>query len=281
MKKIALFLSLLFVTTLHADTLPKNTGLKGYAHNSKDGITMSESLGSNRVRLHEMVVTNNSGGAINLGIGVKLPINGTCLSGVNCWVFGLIDDSATPDFTDDTTDAQDSGTGDIIVFSTDTNDGSLICADKPFGLWGVTVSQAETGSPVYAHKYYNGSSMAALTMIEAPSSYTVGNHVHVFNPPDDWAVSTTNAVNDNSVTDTSGKYCVEAIATTAPSQAVLGSVVWVHDMKQLVRSKADNGFISWSPYYPISFDIGEEIVPYFGGTANAANTYSTIYSIIK
>jgi len=205
--------------------------------------------------------TNNSGSAIDLGCARLLNNDD--------WTFWALDDSATPDATDDTTDAQDAGAGDIVLFTTTNNDGWMWCGNfRPTAI-GLTVSQAQTGSPVYAYSYYNGTDYSStITPIQAISSYTAADHVLAFPMPADWEKGSTVAVGGPADDD---QYCLRAIATTAPSQQVEGTIAWAlrHEKyQQAIEDKNALG-LTWQP--PLLLGKGEGFLCTFS-TASANNS---------
>lgn len=102
----------------------------------------------------------------------------------------------------------------ISVFTTTNNYGVLFQAKEKFGMVTFNISQAETGSPVYAYTYWNGSSYASLALKNTPSYAATGEQTILFDPPLDWTPG------DGSEDADSSFYSIRVLATTAPSQAV-------------------------------------------------------------
>lgn len=278
-----LFLMLMAVLTVSAcapeqwrsiseDVASHSTGEIGVTENAKTAVIELPSYASD-LYIDECMATNNSGGAIDLACGRLFP--------TSAWVMGQIDVSATPDFIDDTTDCQESTINDCPLYTTTDNDGHLICADFKFNAYGVTVGTAEAGTAAtYVWTYYNGTSMATLTTIAVPTTFTAADHVQLFNAPVDWAKDTTDAVNDNSVTDLSDKFCIQGVATTASgTTGALANIAWVMGMEKIARQVADQSWLDFTPGNALHLRPDEDFLCYFGGTANAANTCNVIYRV--
>jgi len=217
------------------------------------------------------VLSNRSGGAISMGIGFK--------TDDTRWKAGQwVNGSAT--YTDDTTDAQDSGTNDFALTTTTNNDGFIIQSLDKFGIVGIQVTTAQAGTPVYEYNYWNGSAYASLSTLEVPASYAVGEVTIAFSPPLDWAPVAAGTAPATSGMDV-GKYVIRVRATTAPSTAPLASLIWVSrflsfktavatdTLLNIIASDTQRGFI---------LNGGESIVPYFQ-TANANNSVEVEYYI--
>lgn len=195
--------------------------------------------GFSKLFIDSCTATNNSGSAIDLGCAWKLPDAR--------WTYWALDDSATPDATEDTTDAQDAGTGDIVLFTTTNNDGHMLCSEDIFSGIGYTVSQDDATNGTYVLSYYNGTDFSStVTAIQAVSDWTVGEQIITFPPPLDWAVGSTTAVGGPADDD---QYCMRVRATTAPSQQTEGTIAWLLRFEKYRQSISDNaGFsYSWDP----------------------------------
>jgi hypothetical protein len=187
------------------------------------------------------------------------------------WSFGKIIVADTPDFTDQTSTIQDGST--VTLYTTTTNDGFLIQSPRRFNLIGFSVTQAESGSPVYTYQYYNGTAYATLTTIKVSASYTVADHVIAFAAPQDWAVGTTAAVGGST-----SLYSILMKASTAPGTAVQANAMWVSAFLNFTEGVADNGKVVCTAAAGENFTLQstEGVVPFFG-TANAANTVRVTY----
>lgn len=235
-----------------------------YPQKGKDALIAPRSGG--QLVLAEVSLENNTGGAADVGFGWKLP---NALWSAGQWV------NASTTFTDDTTDAQDADAGDFAVTTTTNNDGFIIQADRPFNLIGITVSQAQAGSPVYEYNYWNGSAYTALTTKEVPGSYTVADQFIVFQAPHDWAVGGSGT----NVSQT--KYTIRMRATTAPSTAVLATILWVGQLFRVKESLANATKFTFDlEATQIVVPAGAGLLPYFGGTANANNQVEALYKTI-
>lgn len=242
----------------------QETGPIGYAE--KGGSTVLSPNSGGALGIGEVVITNRSGGNIDVGWGWKQPNS--------LWVAGQIDASATPDFIDDTTDAQDAGAGDFALTTTTNNDGFLIASKIPFHYIGMDVSTAAAGSPVYAVTYYNGSSMAAMPLYDsfAVGLASTGAQAIAFPAPHDWAKGTTAAV----ATTLSDYYCVQVVATTAPTTAALASTLWVGTIMDFYPLLADNAQWDTDMKAEKVIPCGASVLPIFG-TAASGNTIELHY----
>lgn len=235
--------------------------LMGYSEKGKTSL-LSPGSGS-QLEIFELGLHNRSGGAINVGLCVKL--------NSSSYKVYQIDASATPDAVEVTTAIQGGTATDI--FTTTNNDGFMVQADRPFNVIGLNISQAETASPTYAYTYYDGSAMSSVSTIDVPSAYSTGTQLIVVNPDIDWAVGTTSAVGGDS-----SLYAIQAVATTAGGQAVQADDIWVGYFVRFEEALADNGKLTFtSPANEaLVLDGSEGVFPYFG-TASAANQARVVY----
>lgn len=175
-----------------------------------------------RFILGEFSVHNRSGGSAVMGIGGRLP--------VSLWSFGTWDDSAHIAGTvygDDTIDAQDAGTGDVVLDLVGTNsDGFVIGCDVPFNLASLQISQASGAGTVW-QAYYSilsagtgfSSNFTELTnMYVAPDFSATGERLIWFEPPTNWhkVQPATAIVNLHGLTVPS-QYLLVVKSTTAPN----------------------------------------------------------------
>lgn len=180
------------------------------------------------------------------------------------WLAGQWDDSASASYTDDTTDAQDSGADDFALFTLTNDDGFVVQSDREFNIVGITVSTAEAGSPVYAYKYWNGSAWTALTTLAAPDYSGAGDTYLTFLKPHDWAAlesSDTPVATDGL---TAGKYAILAQATTAPTTAPLATELWAVELIDYVEAVGDGKSITLLANGEIKMPHSGPIVPYCG-----------------
>ena len=92
---------------------------------------------------------------------------------------------ATQTFTDDTTDAQDAGTGDVPLATTTDNDGHLLGAYGLFERVVYVISTAGSGG-TYEYTYWDGAEWRTLTTLTTPNFAATGTQTLSFVPPDDW-----------------------------------------------------------------------------------------------
>jgi hypothetical protein len=120
--------------------------------------------------------------------------------------------AATPNV--DRTATIQAGTA-VTIFTTTNNDGFLAYASQKFNKLTLTISQAQTGAPVYTYEYYNGSTWAALTTTAVPDYTTLASDTLEFNIPIDWNIG-----DGTEVGGSEDFYAIRALATTAPATAV-------------------------------------------------------------
>lgn len=249
-------------------TVPIKTVLEKYAEKSKTTVVSPAS--GTTLAISEIEVQNRSGSSINLGWGRKLPDAG--------WKAGQWDDSdSSSKYSDDTTDAQDTGANDFALTTTTANDGFVVQALRRFNLVGITQgSTTEAGSPVYEFRYWDGSSWTNLTLIDTPAFTTATDTYLSFGIPNDWSKG--GDTNDGIDTD---KYALRVRATTAPSTAPLATLIWVVELLDFAESVSDNNSIVYSssdPRQQKALEGGEGIIPYYG-TANANNLVGLAYRV--
>lgn len=169
--------------------------------------------------IKEAALYNKSGSNAYLGIGGRLPID--------LWSFGRWDDSeaaAGIPFIDDTTDAQDAGTGDVPLDTVGTNnDGFVIGCDVPFNVASLQISQASATGTVWdvAYSALDSSGLGTWTTLTslyvAPGWSSTGEHLLWFEPPTNWVkVSAASAVAGRHGASVPQRYCVRVRATTGP-----------------------------------------------------------------
>lgn len=202
------------------------------------------------LQLYAAHLTNRSGGLADLALLKKF--------GSAAWELGTVSDASTPDLSDQTASIQSGGTVD--VFTTTNNDGFIVQSLKPFNMIGLTISQAQTGSPVYAIEYYNGTSFTDAPMLATPDLTSTGDKVYLFAPPSDWAVGGSAGVGVDA-----SMYAIRIRATTAGGQAVQATAAWVAEIMMYQDDVASNGSLGISfPYeFPERLEANEEIIPYF------------------
>lgn len=203
---------------------------------------------------------NRSGGAIDLGVLSKL-VNGN-------WRLYQAE-SPQADLT-----SSIQGGSSTQIFGTTNNNGIIIESPDKFNLIGITVSQAEAGSPVYAYQYWNGSSYVTSPNISVQTAFTVADGINLLLSAVDWATKASLRGDGLQV------YTIRILATTAPSTAVLGTNMWLGKLLDFSAAVANNAKLelNFPPERPLLLEGGESIMYYFG-TANAANCVATRYQI--
>lgn len=219
-----------------------------------------------QLSLYYAKAQNQSGGTINLGLLLKIAQTDPYL------LFGSY---VSPGPLTDSTTAINAGTA-TNIFTTTSNDGFVIQAKKPFNLVGFTVSQAQTGSPVYTYKYYNGSSYTDIpTVYGTPDYSATGDTVLLFPTPRDWAVGSTVGVGGSAAL-----YSIHAQASTAPGQAVKATAFWVGKLIEYAASVPNNGYldVQWDVTLPKVLDSLEGLLPYFSTSSSSNNVTAQYFS---
>lgn len=184
------------------------------------GTRPSHSYGTHFV-IGEWSVHNRSGSTVTAGVGGRIQSN--------LWRWYFWDESeyaAGSALVDDTTDAQDAGTGDVNLDTVGTaNDGFAIGCDMPFNIASLIVSQASSAGTAW-EIYYSVASAGTgfsnnftqLTNLHiAPSFGSTGERVIWFDAPPDWhAVEPATAIVNRH-----GRSDRQAIGYTAPRQYLL------------------------------------------------------------
>jgi len=269
MKKLLFALMLLVSPMAFGQSVPLSafgTAIGGFNEVFKTPlVTIPSWAAQHKLYIFNAMAVNGSGGNEDIAYVTKMADAG--------WKWATITAASTPDATDDTTDAQDVGAGDMSLYTTTNNDGWLACATRQFNIIGFTVSQADGGGAVYAYKYYNGSSMATLTTLHIPANYSsTGDKVHVFYAPSDWAKGTTSGVS----TSLGSYYCIEGIASTAPAQATLGTIAWLGQANAVDFDVPDTVQSTFNPSVPLELGANDTFGCYFE-TANASNACSALW----
>jgi hypothetical protein len=160
----------------------------------------------------------------------------------------------------------------ISVLTTTNNDGCLFQSKEKFHLIAFNIIQAQTGSPVFTFKYYNGSSYVPLTLLNTPDFSQTGIQVILFNAPVDW-VSGNGGVSasDNTM------FSIQVLATTASSQ-----LVTINSLK-IGKMIEHNAHVPQGASLKINFEdepyllqAGESIIPFFSYTS-ASNRIEIAY----
>lgn len=247
---------------------------KGYGEAFKTPVVAAPS--TKQLTLYRAVLSNNSGGTLSCAVAKKMAGTTNAFK-----VFQLIAGN-TPDATD-ITSAIIAGTAATPIFTTTINDGYMIQCPNLFNVIGMTVTQAQTGAPVYTYEYWNGSAYTTLTTIAVPASYAAGRNLVVFQAPSDWVAGSSAAVGGN----LTGYFSIIVRATTASGQQVQVGAggtepsMWLGQFIEFAQVPTAGTLVYQSPTStePLIFDSGEGIIPYFSGSPNAANEMSAIYEV--
>jgi len=221
-----------------------------YPTNSTVPALLPRSDGQIRLQLAKLL--NVSGSSSDLGIFRNI-------SSAPKFVGGIVGTTLT-----DST-AAIAGGASTQILSTSNNDGFLVGCNEAFGLVGFTVSQAESGSPVYTYKYWNGASFATLNTQVVPTSYaTSPEQLIIFMPPIDWvkggAITSVTGIDQN-------KFHIYVKATTGPGTAVKVSKMWIGEMIDYAAAVANNGSLEWkvsATNLAKLFESGDGLLPFFG-----------------
>lgn len=180
----------------------------------------SSSRGTHFV-LKEFNVHNRSGSDAIVGIGGRIA--------ASLWRFYTWTDAnyaAGTVLTDETTDAQDSDTGDVNLDTVSTNnDGFAIGCDHPFNLASLMISQASTASTVWQVYYSKASAGTGFSnnfteitnLMVAPSFGSTGEQLIWFEPPTDWY----QVKSDTAIVNRHGRSDRTVLGYTAPAQYLL------------------------------------------------------------
>ena len=220
---------------------------------------------------------NNRAAAANVGIGFRWHNSR--------WNAGQLVAADTPDFTDDTADAQDApvDTADFPLMNTTASDGWAIHSDRPFSWVSVRIETADIGASADVTADYSnfaGTGWTAITTglqnFEATTSslikvagvnYTDATEVmFVWAPPNDWGKTAAGGLDGIQ----GGRYALRFlcnVATTAASASVIevGSLLAIESLATLSVYASDQTTFS-DPY-------ADAVVAFFS-VANAGNRVS-------
>jgi len=102
--------------------------------------------------------------------------------------------SADATWTDDTTDLNDAGAGDVATLPARqvVGDGFYFVGTDKYCKLKATVGTAAAGTHTIAFKYWNGTSYAALTVDDDSAGWSTGTSTYFvhFSPPSDWVANT-------------------------------------------------------------------------------------------
>ena len=222
-------------------------------------------IGLGYFRLH-----NRSGGAISMGIGVRIPNR--------FWKAGQwVQADATP-FTDDTDDAQDAGANDFPLETTVTNSGCVLHSSVLFNAVSFDIGTASTGGgAVRAVRYSNAAGdgwtdSANLFLQDASSGdMATGENLIVWAPQADWGL--TQAAGLSGIP--GGRYALNLRATTAPITAASANSLSLYRLYHLTEAVADNGTLETFPPAEEVMVPGDALVAFFQ-TANNQNCVTAL-----
>lgn len=164
------------------------------------------------------------------------------------WGAGQWDDSAGgDDYTDDSVDAKDVGADDFHLLpaaGAAANDGFVVHSTRQFSCIVVAIGatpQVNHVNTVQTYTYWNGSSWAALPLLNTAPLYSVANTDYsvIFGKPLDWALTTTTGPGEGVPV---GRYAIRYQATnTVPGTVGIASRLFVGDVLRYPASLVPNG----------------------------------------
>lgn len=248
--------------------MPLSSKLYYFANKGKDEVvTAPTSPIKEFLDVFEVQLGNSSGADASMGWGYSIVDDD--------WKAGLWDDSADPAYIDDTTDAQDAGTGDFALGSdTVANDGFAVQAKVFPNVIRIDIGTAEVGTASVAeYTYWNGSSWGTLATIETPDFTTTGDQYLVALTPLDAALLASGDTPVDTEGMTAGYYAVRVRFTTAAGTSapiadelslvhLLDYIEKVADGTASVETTEEEGTLLIPP--------GAAIVPY-ASTADSKN----------
>lgn len=207
---------------------------------------------------------NRSGGSAQVGLAVRFP--------TTIWEAGQV--TAAGALTDDTTDAQDPGTGDFPLHDrADSGSGFLVGCDVPVNILGVvqSVSGDQTGSTKIVD-YWNGSAwtdiLASLLIADAIIGDAGAEKVLCWpQPPDQAKGGSGTGVNAN-------RYNIRVRHTTTGAGASdpMASQLFVGFAKMQIEALPNNSLASLIREHEFLFPPqGDALFPVFS-TADRGNT---------
>lgn len=210
--------------------------------------------------LGSYLINNASGSAVDVGLFARFPNN--------YWEAGIITAASTPDYQGESTGAKSTTANAFAnVFTTTNNDGFLISCVEKFSAISFVVDNVAGGSPVFAYKYYDGSSMTAVTPIASAVFGSTGKTQALFFIPSTWTKGTTAAVGGDS-----DKYSLQITASTAPSDACNISDVRVYKYLDYFPSlPTNNQLLSDLSETEIILPTNASVATYFSGTPSGSN----------
>jgi hypothetical protein len=182
---------------------------------------------------------NRSAAAIVAGIGVRIPNY--------LWAAGQWTD-ATTTYTDDTTAAQDTTTGDFPLETTTNNDGHVILSRVPFNAvsYNVTTASVDAGTVTRAVRFSNQAGTGWQTaesniflQTGSAANLSTGEAVTAFAAPLDWGKSSSLATGLPN-----GYYTMNVRSTDAPATtAAIASSIEIFQLYFVTEALADNSVL--------------------------------------
>ena len=217
---------------------------------------------------------NNRAATANCGIGFRWANK--------YWKAGQLVAADTPDFTDDTTDAQDlpAATADFDLMNTTASDGWAVHSDRQFSWVSVRIETSSAGAGMTVTADYSDTAGTGWTaMVEAAATlepsgntlltidgeqYTDGDErMIVFTPPNDWGKTAAGGLDGIP----EGRYAMRFLNNVSTTAAVasaieVGSMVATEQVVTLTEF-SDNNMTYSDPY-------ADAVVAFFS-IANAGN----------
>ena len=221
------------------------------------------------------------------GLGVRIPNH--------LWRAGTSATGSPNVYTDDTTDAQDAGTGDFPLETTTNNDGHMIFCQVPFNAISYDIGTASVAGAGYAHDLaYSDEEGDAWVTLTNPfinsfgttavgvTGTTIANEaLVVFDVPSRWGKTTESGAATLATGAPVGYYGFRMRATDAPSTAAEADSISLYRLYFLTEAVADNGTLSqdfgakdfvmaWDHLTPTGELYGDALVALFS-TADPGN----------
>lgn len=206
--------------------------------------------------LHEVAAVNNSGSVCNIGIGASV-----CTDKFKVW-------TVQASITEVAKSAYTSG---IQILPTTNNYGFIVQSAEKFSMLVLNVTVAETGSPVYAYQYWNGSAWTTLATQETPVYTSTGKVYLVFIPPFDWTLGGTGI--------DSNKFSIRILATTAPTAIVTIDGLYVVRLRVYRRGILDGQYLQTNFFVrQLLLEATEALFCYFS-IPSASNIVEAAYQV--
>lgn len=211
--------------------------------------------------VYSVTLTNNSGGASDVGFGISQSASQLKLYSIDSGVVTELDDLS----------------GEPVLLADANNDGFIIQNKNKFNGIFLGSNNSETGSPVYEFSFWNGSAWELFTPLA--QDFTDGLALS-FLTPSRWVEGT-----DGTFPTYSGLYegfAIKVVATTAGTDPItVSSIDSIHDFKVFNKNLQNNQYLSVQfPEGPLVLEAYQGIVPYFG-VFSASNMVTITYKVIQ